>query len=132
MSPPIEDALLEHDLGVSHSATTAATTMFPCALGNRKQAGETCKADQESTNLLTTLTILPLLIPQNGGAALLSSDTLGFGQRLTECACTNLAVLVEATGEYGTVNIPRLGTIRTTYVKVPRQVVLIVENVYGR
>lgn len=47
------------------------------------------------TYLLATLAILPLLIPQNGGPTLLGSNTLGLLERLTECACSDLAVFVK-------------------------------------
>lgn len=53
-------------------------------------------ADWKDAYQLTTLAILPLLIPKNSRTALLCGDTLGLGKRLAQGACSDLAVLVEA------------------------------------
>lgn len=81
--------------GPSSGRATCRLHSTACRRG-RTHAGRDREREQKRTHLLSTLAVLPLLVPEDGRAVLLGRDTLGLRQRLAECARADLAVLVEA------------------------------------
>ena len=73
-------------------------------------------------HLLTTHAVLPLLVSERSDTTFLYCDPVRLLQRLTHRPCGDLSVLVVP----GIASMTLRPRVDTTYVKMPRQVVLIV------